>query len=193
MPLPYIKDTTYTQADIAKSPLVQAEYENCEFHNCNLSYAELSHYKFTDCSFYTCDLSLAKTNQTIFRDVVFKDCKMLGLRFDSCNEYGLAFSFDGCMLNHSNFHLTRIRKTTFRNCQLIEVDFSDCDLKAAIFDQCDLSRTIFDNTTLEQADFTTALSYSIDPEKNMIKKARFGLRRLGGLLGKYGIEIDRIR
>jgi fluoroquinolone resistance protein len=73
---------------------------------------------------------------------------------------------------------------------LTEADFSESDLTAAVFDHCDLARATFDHTVLEKADFRTAVNYSIDPEKNKIKKARFSMAGIAGLLDKYDIDIS---
>ncbi|OQA01530.1 MAG: hypothetical protein BWY70_00347 [Bacteroidetes bacterium ADurb.Bin408] len=45
-------------------------------------------------------------------------------------------------------------------------------------------------TNLEKADLRTAFNYIIDPELNHIKKARFSLRGISGLLAKYNIDIE---
>lgn len=115
---------------------------------------------------------------------------MLGLHFDRCNEFGLSFSFESCNLNHSTFYRTKIKKSTFRNTHLQEADFSECDLTGSLFDHCDLARATFDNTVIENADFRTSYNYSIDPEINRIKGARFSLHGISGLLEKYDIIID---
>ncbi|HEX6181043.1 MAG TPA: pentapeptide repeat-containing protein, partial [Chitinophagaceae bacterium] len=64
------------------------------------------------------------------------------------------------------------------------------DLTSAIFDNCDLSKTTFDNTILEKTDFRTSHNYSIDPDINKIRKARFSYPGVLGLLGKYDIDVD---
>ena len=115
---------------------------------------------------------------------------MLGLHFNNCNEFGLSFSFDNCSLNHASFYKNKIKKTIFKNSQLQEVDFTESDLTSSVFDNCDLARATFDNTTIEKADFRTSYNYSIDPEINRIKKAKFFLTGIAGLLDKYDIEID---
>jgi len=53
-----------------------------------------------------------------------------------------------------------------------------------------LAGAIFENTILEKADFRTSLNYSIDPENNRIRKAKFSILEISGLLDKYDIEID---
>jgi uncharacterized protein YjbI with pentapeptide repeats len=116
---------------------------------------------------------------------------MLGLRFDACNEFRLSFSFDGCQLNHSSFYKAKIKKTIFKDSQLQETDFAETDLTSAVFDGCNLTQSIFDHTILEKADFRTSYNYSIDPEINRIKKARFSITGVSGLLDKYGIDIEK--
>ena len=115
---------------------------------------------------------------------------MLGLKFESCNEFALSFSFENCILNFSTFYKTKIKKTQFKNCQLQEVDFTETDLSGARFENCDLLRAFFSSTNLESANFRTAFNYVIDPESNRMKKAKFSLLGLSGLLEKYKLDIE---
>lgn len=84
----------------------------------------------------------------------------------------------------------KMKKTRFNKCSLQEADFTETDLSAAVFDNCDLSRAVFSNTILEKADMRTAFNYSIDPERNHLKKARFTLAGVTGLLDRYDIDIE---
>jgi fluoroquinolone resistance protein len=187
----YIVDTIFENHKDNVERLAKGEYENCRFNNCDFSNGDLSGIRFTDCIFNGCNLSLAKLNQTSFRDTVFNYCKMLGLQFDTCATFGLSFRFENCILNHSTFYGTKIRKTFFKDSKLEETDFSQCDLSESAFVNCDLTHAIFDNTFLVKADFQTSVNYRIDPEKNRIKKAKFSLEGLPGLLQNYDIEIAR--
>jgi hypothetical protein len=54
-----------------------------------------------------------------------------------------------------------------------------------------MERATFDQTILEKVDFRTSYHYSIDPEVNRIKKAKFSILGVAGLLGKYDIEIEQ--
>ena len=36
---------------------------------------------------------------------------MLGLQFETCNDFGLAFFFENCQVNHSTFFQMNIKKT----------------------------------------------------------------------------------
>jgi uncharacterized protein YjbI with pentapeptide repeats len=115
---------------------------------------------------------------------------MLGLNFDTCNEFGLSFGFENCLLNYASFYKTKIKKTIFRNSQLQETDFTECDLTGALFDNCDLARAVFSYTIIEKTDFRTSCNYSFDPEINRMKKAKFSLPAVLRLLDKYHIEIE---
>jgi uncharacterized protein YjbI with pentapeptide repeats len=186
----YFYDQTFERKDNSENELKKGEYENCTFRCLSLAGVDLSVFFFIDCKFVDCDLSLTKLQKTVLRDVAFCDCKMLGLRFDECHQAGLSFRFQNCQLQHSVFYSCKIKKTIFRNSNLQECDFSECDLQNAVFEQCDLSGAVFENTNLIQADFSTAMHYCIDPESNKIKKARFSMYGLAGLLSKYNIVID---
>jgi uncharacterized protein YjbI with pentapeptide repeats len=71
-----------------------------------------------------------------------------------------------------------------------EVDFTEADIKGSVFDNCKLNMAVFDGTNLEKADLSTAADFSIDPERNKVKQAKFSLYGLAGLLHKYHIEVE---
>jgi fluoroquinolone resistance protein len=180
----------FDKLDPKITPLVIGEYENCKFNNCDLSNANFSEFKLVNCEFNSCNLSLVRLNKTVLQNVKFKDCKLLGLLFEKCNPFGLELGLDSCNLNHSSFYKLKLKKIIFRNCQLQEADFSECDLSNSVFNNCDLSNTKFENTVLEKADLRGSVNFSIDPELNKIKKAKFSLTEIRGLLDKYDIEIE---
>ena len=180
----------FDKIDYTQNPLAKGEYENCTFSDCNFSGSDLSDIKFSECEFLGCNLSLAKLTGTAFRDVTFKDCKMLGLRFENCNQFGFLVSFYHCTLNHSSFRKQKLKKTTYKDSKLEEVDFTESDLSSSVFDNCELTRATFESTILEKADFRTSFGYSIDLELNRVKKAKFSQAGMIGLLDKYDIEIS---
>lgn len=188
----YTEDKTFDKIDFTQNPLPKGEYENCTFINCDFSNANLSEIKFSETEFRGCNLSLVKLHQTALRDIKFKECKMLGLEFGNCSQFGLAVNFEDCNLTHSSFLEMKIRKTIFKNCQLHEVEFSESDLSGSYFDNCDLQNAIFENSILNKADLRTSFNYSINPEVNRLKKAKFSLSGLPGLLDQYELEVDRL-
>ena len=185
----YFEDQLFEKIDFAEQLLAKGDYENCQFMHCHLSNADLSHINFTDCQFTNCNISLAKLINTTLNNIVFNDCKLLGLHFDSCSEFLFTVTFNNCQLDLSSFFKRKMKNTRFQQSSLREVDFSEADLTGAIFDKCDLSGALFDHTNIEKADFRTAFNYSIDPEINQIKKAKFSATGIAGLLTKYNIEI----
>ncbi len=82
-----------------------------------------------------------------------------------------------------------MKKTNFNDCELQEVDFTETDLSLVNLSQCNLMNATFDRSNLERADFSSAINYTIDPEINFLKKAKFSTNGLVGLLSKYGIDI----
>jgi len=185
-----IQDETFEQIDYSIKALPKGEYDNCQFTNCNFSNANFSECEFSDCTFNSCNLSLAKLTKTTFRNIRFKDCKLLGLLFNDCNQFGLSFYLDNCNLTHASFYQTKLKKSNFKNTLFQEVDFVECDLSQSIFYNCDFSKAVFENTILEKVDLHTSYNYSINPETNNIKKAKFSLSGLAGLLDKYDIIIE---
>lgn len=115
---------------------------------------------------------------------------MLGLRFDECQTLLLAFAFENCQLDFSSFYKLKLKGTAFKNCKLQEVEFREADLTQARFDNCDLTRATFENTILQGADLRTATNFSIDPEINKLKKARFSINGLPGLLARHDLLIE---
>jgi uncharacterized protein YjbI with pentapeptide repeats len=183
---PYFSEQTFESKEF---PL-RGEYDCCIFKGLNFSDQDLSGYSFNECTFYDCNFSLAKILNTAFRDVKFKGCKLMGLRFEDCNSFGQSFSFEDCTLNHASFFQVKMRKTVFKNTSLLEVDFSEADLSESTFQECPLSLALFNRTNAEKCDFRTAFGYSIDPEINRLKNARFSTSGISGLLDKYNLIIE---
>ena len=179
----------YDKISFATDSPGAGEYENCEFISCDLSNCDLTGYRFLDCHFTACNLSMAKLVKTVIQGAVFKDCKLLGLNFGNCNQFGLSLSFQNCQLDHCSFSRTKIKKTKFSNCRLHGTDFTEADLSESSFSGCDLLNATFENSILEKVDFTSVLHYIIDPENNKIKNAKFSAEGLPGLLAKYKIQI----
>lgn len=186
----YITEKIFEKIDFQNNPLAKGEYENCHFQKCDFSNSDLSECRFIDCEFLECNLSMSKLEKTALLNILFKDSKMLGLHFDDCNIFGLSFRFENCILNHSTFYKLKIKNTVFKNVQLRETDLTESDLTSSVFENCDLSGATFDYTILEKVDFRTSYNYSIDPERNRMKKAKFSIDGVSGLLNKYDIVID---
>jgi uncharacterized protein YjbI with pentapeptide repeats len=186
----YQEGNDFTGLDFTLKALEKGEYENCTFRNCNFAETTLSDVIFTECTFEGCDFSMTKVGGASFRTVIFRNCKQLGVRFDECSKLLLSFTFENCILNFASFYKLKLKGTRFLGCKLQETDFTETDLTKAIFHDCNLQGSTFDRTILNEADLRTASNFSIDPENNQIKKAKFTLHGLAGLLDKYNIVIE---
>ncbi len=187
---PFFEEEEFSGITFTIETLSKGEYDNCEFINCQLSNLDLSEFTFVDCLFKGCDLSTSKLTKTAFTNVRFKDCKLVGMPFDECHEFMFSVQFDNCLLNLSSFYKRKMKNTFFINCQLEEVDFTETDLSGCEFPDCNLKNAIFERTNLEKANLSSAHDFIINPDLNKIKKARFSVRSLPGLLTKYDLKIE---
>ncbi len=185
-----VYDKDFEKIDFNTEKLIAKEYENCTFLNCDLSNCDLSVISFLECRFVSSDFSMAKINDTAFKDVVFVDCKLLGLRFDYCNNFLFSIKFENCQLDFSSFFKMKLKNTSFTKCSLVEVDFTEADLRNFKFDDCNLTNAVFYYSNLEKTDFRNSHGYVIDPEINKMKKAKFSLQGALGLLNKYNLVIE---
>lgn len=186
----YLIDREFLKIEFNNQTLPVADFEGCSFKQCNFTGTDLSGYNFTDCLFSNCNLSGAKIIDTTFNDVIFRDNKMLGLHFEAANSFLFTVRFEHCTLDLSSFYKRNMKKTVFEHCSLHEVDFIETNLSEAIFNDCDLNLAKFENSNLEKADFRKAFNYTIDPEINKVKNAKFSLPQAVRLLQKYQLIID---
>ena len=185
-----IEGKLFEHLNYTKARLPEAIYDNCTFEDCNFGGSDLSGCRFMECRFINCDLAMARLGGTVINDVSFTSCKLLGLKFSDCSQLLFTVTFDRCNLNLASFYGMKLKGIPFTDCSMQEADFADADMSGVLFDRCDLERAIFDNTNLEIADFRTASNYTIDPDRNRLRKARFSLAGITGLLGKWDIEVE---
>jgi fluoroquinolone resistance protein len=183
------EDKTFAKISYSGKDVKNRNFERCIFKDCDLSESNFSYGQFTDCTFTGCNLSMVKLGQTGLNNVVFDECKLLGINFHECGDFLFTVNFKNSVLDYSSFINKKMPKTKFKNCSLKEVVFANANLANSVFDNSDLSNAVFNGTQLKEADFRTALNYFIDPEINQLKKARFSLSGISGLLEKYEIII----
>ena len=186
----FTHDVVFDRKDYTINPLPKGEYENCSFTGCNFSSADMVGIVFTECTFTECNLSMANTKGTAFKEVEFLNCKMTGINFSICEPFLLAMNFTDCQLNLASFYNLKLKGTRFKKCMLHEADMVQTDFTNASFSECDLRNAIFENTILEKADFRSAINYTLDPEQNRIKGAKFSIQGVPGLLDRYKISIE---
>lgn len=183
-------DQVLSGLDAARLLALGREFEQFHFINCELSEANLAGLRFEDCLFERSNLTTARLGGAALQNVAFADCKLLGVAFGACQDMLFGVHFDDCQLRYASFGGKKLAGTRFSHCSLAETDFTNADLTGAVFAGCDLSGTVFHDTQLTGADFTTATGFSLDPEANNLRGARFALAGLSGLLDKYGLLIE---
>lgn len=185
-----VSDKSFKNKDYTQSRLTNGEYENCVFEGCDFSNSYVDNQSFLECEFLHCNLSNANIAHTTFNEVHFSHCKLMGLKFETLNDFLLSFRFDHCTLNLSSFYKMQLKNQQFDHCKLIETDFTETDITNAVFEHCDLQNALFEQTVLEKVDFRTAYNFNFDPVKNRIKKAKFSKENALGLLARFDIIIE---
>ena len=186
----FIEDKVFKNENYLNSPLVKGEYDNCIFINCSFSNADLSNINFTECSFTECDLSNSNIKNTVFNVVSFSKSKLIGLNFNDCSNFLFSVIFNDCNLSLASFYRQVAKHTKCNDSLLHQVDFTGADLSSSVFNNCDFKTAIFDRTILNKVNFRTSFNYEIDPEINSIKKAKFSMPQVVGLLKKYNIDVE---
>lgn len=186
----YFDEEVFEGIDYTKTAIIKGEYDNCTFKNCNFSNVHASNISFVECEFINCNFSNTIVANSAFKSVQFIECKIIGVKFNECNPFLMAFHFEKSQLNLSSFYQLKIPNTVFTDCNLNEVDFAETNLEKAVFDNCDLKNAIFDRTKLEKANFSSSFNFDINPSENFIKKAKFSKENVIGLLKSFDISIE---
>ncbi|MGZ3652709.1 MAG: pentapeptide repeat-containing protein [Bdellovibrionota bacterium] len=166
--------------------LQDKHFEACTFRRCNFGGAAFSRSRFVGGSFEHCDLSNVQLAGAALRDVTFRGCKLMGVNWAMCSSVA-HLTFEDCVLDLSAFVGLDLRKSVIRNCRARETDFADANLSEANCQGTDFAGARFSRTNLTKADFRRALNYTIRPDDNKLKKARFSLPEATLLL--HGLDI----
>lgn len=185
----YIIDAQITDKLYDVQDIMYKDFERCTFINCNFSNADFLGVAFTDCIFINCTFTEAKINYVSLRDASFTKCNFTGVNFSMVDSLLFSVEFKDCILDYAKFYTLKLKGTLFTNCSLTAVDFMKSDLTDVIFDNCNLHKSVFSDTIANKADFTTSYNFSIDPEKNKLRKAKFSYAGLKGLLDKYDLIV----
>ncbi|HJS01258.1 MAG TPA: pentapeptide repeat-containing protein [Flavobacterium sp.] len=181
---------TFDKVVFINKKVSNREFEDCVFKNCDFSNSDFSNNTFMDCEFINCNLSMTSLSGTSLKTVHFSNCKLLGIQFNSCADFMFAVSYNDCILDYASFSNKKMPKSIFRSCSMKEVSFIGSNLSNSVFDNCNLENAVFNDTQLKEVNFLTAYNYKIDPEFNPMRKAKFSMQGIPGLLDKYDIKIQ---
>jgi uncharacterized protein YjbI with pentapeptide repeats len=186
----YYVNQVFEKVPLPPKGLLETQFDECTFINCDFTETDFSQCDFIKCTFDGCNLSMVKFGPIGFDKVQFTNCKMIGVDFSNTKDFLFAVDFTNCILDYAAFMKKKNRKSHFNNCSLKGTDFSEADLTSAVFERCDLSAAVFMRSILNSANFTSAIKFTIDPEKNLLRKAKFSADGLAGLLTNYGIVVE---
>lgn len=185
----FIFDKNFDQITYDKYELTNKEFENCTFTNCDMTQSFFTGTTFVDCTFKNCNFKDAKIGHVGLRNVLFIECNFTSVNFAMTDQVIYEFHFTNCLLDYAQFYKLKLKGMQFTNCSMVSVDFMESDLTEALFDNCNLRLAVFSDTNLTKADFYTSHNFSINPEKNKLKKAIFSNENVKGLLDKYEVII----
>ena len=168
----------------------ETQFDSCTFKNCDFTEVNFAGCDFSNTTFEDCNLSMVKFGYIGLDKVHFVGCKMVGADFTTVKDFLFNPRFSSCILDYAAFMKKKNRKGRFENCSLKGADFSEADLTDSLFEQCDLSSAVFMNSTLNGVNFITSFNFTIDPDRNALRKAKFSTNGLSGLLTKYGILVS---
>lgn len=182
-------EEAFADKNFSKISLSHSEFEDCHFLRCQLSEANLNLSTFLHCTFEDCDFSNVKIQGAKWRDLKFLRCKLMGIQWPQASDL-VNPEFEHCNLSFSNFVELKLKKTKFDHCLLREADLAQADFTESYFQYCDFLGARFHETNLIKSDLRNALNYSIIPQQNKLKGARFSWPEAQGLLTGLGIILE---
>ncbi len=176
----------FKDVDCRSLSLASSRFYECIFESCIFTEAKLLNCEFVDCIFKNCDLSNVKLVGAAIRRCEFIDCKLIGVNWTEAKDLSHPI-FKSCKLNYSNFTGLDLRKSSITDCLAVDVELVQANLSESDCRGTDFAGCRFANTNLTKADFRSAINYTIRPDSNLIKKAKFSLPEATLLL--YGLDI----
>jgi fluoroquinolone resistance protein len=180
---------TFSKLTLTDETIEGVSFEECKFEGCSFTTCKFISCKFVICKFSGCTLSAITPTNSRFSEVKFSGSKAIG--FDWAKAARIDdLQFSDCQINYSNFGFLKTPKIKIINCEAKEVDFLEADMNNGVFTNTDFEKSRFFKTNLSGADFRGARNYFIDVQNNTIKKARFSLPEVLGLLKGLDIIIE---
>ncbi len=180
-------DQKFEEIDFRGESIEGRTFEDCTFSRVNFNGSSFIRCRFLDCTFDQSDLSNLILMSSDLKNVKFKDCKLVGVNWTAASVL-MHSTWQNSILNYGNFSGLDLRKSMMQNCVAREADFAETNLSEANLKETDFTAARFANTNLTKSDLRQAKNYSIRPDSNKIKKAKFSLPEAMLLL--YGLDIE---
>lgn len=186
-------DRAFSDLSQTKTRIESSSFYECNFDNCSFAETVFYNCRFVDCTFESCDLSLIQITSTVLSGVRFESSRLIGIDWTQADWNAISLGdpvrFTKCIISHSTFIGINLRKIKITDTTAKNVDFREVDLSCVDFAGTNLTDSMFANTNLSEADLTKARNYTIAPEKNNLKGARFSLPEAMSLLFNLDIVL----
>lgn len=176
-------------SDIESNEYAECLFEQCQFMDMALRNVVFSNCVFTGCTFRNVDMSGLR-----MQNASFQDCAFIGIDWSEVRRTGKLFplfkEIGGCTLKFNNFFKMKIPKISIVDSSLLDCAFMECELAGSVFRNVDFQDTTFQDCDLSKADFREARNYKINTTSNRVRKARFSLPEVVGLLDNLDVIIE---
>ena len=179
---------TFTGLSLTAEDLSGKHFFRCRFENCALPESRWKRALLEDCEFHQCDLTRANVAQLGLRGVKFTASKVMGVDFSGVSA-NPDVHFEECHLRYASFSKLSLRRAKFLRSQLREVNLYDCDLTDAEFSGSDLSGANVRGCTLTRTDFRRATAVFIDPSHNKVKETRIEMDAAAAIAEHLGFTL----
>jgi len=181
---------TFKGLKLSEVDLMGRTFDDCEFSDCEFFDCSFRNAAFSECVFNNCNLSNISLTQTKIGEVLFVECKLVGLNFSGCNKLLFSIKLDKCIVQMCNFSGLKMNDFSFAGSEFKDCDFYEVNLSSADFTKCNLEGSLFELCDLSEADFRMATNYTISPNQNKLKKAKFSMPEVLSFLAPLEIEIE---
>lgn len=165
-------DQIFTDLDFSHSQSEEKVWVNCEFHQCDFSFASLAFLQANNCKFYDCNFKQSNLKEALFSQCSFYDRdRQLG-----CNFYAAD-------LTNAKFSKADISLCVFERSSMFGVEVVDCQAQGSSFKMADFSSLIrrnkpfysafLNNSNFRYADFSGCQLVKCDLAGSTFTSANF--------------------
>ena len=184
----------FVDLDLSNRSIENVKFEYCFFTCCKFDSTTFKKCKFVDCTFKSTSMNLTNFDGSTFTETEFNQCNMKGINWTKMSfpyiVLGSPIHFTDCEISYSSFYELNLSSITLINCKAHEVDFRGTNLSNSDLSGTDFLNAQFCSTNLSHSDIRKSINYNISPTENNIRKAKFSLLEVIGLLNFCEIEID---
>lgn len=127
--------------DLSGREAMNAEVDECQYRDVNLSQVSLRRATIRDAGFERCDLANLRARDSSMNRVAVRSSRMTGFSWLAGDLRDV--TFDDCRVDLASFAGSKLTHVVFTGCRLEQADFGGADLSRARFERCDLSGAQF--------------------------------------------------